>query len=324
MLRQEILSGRTTRERKLAVCAAGAGLSPEDRAEALAVLAGDTDEMIAQRAASSLLNVPLDAVIAALKRPDAAPGLFHYCSQNMADAAGVADTMADNPACPADALVEVAPYLTTAVEALVEDLDRLTATPGLVTALAPCKSLTTAQRAALEELQKDGAGDTAYSDAAAAADIESAPEAERAVRLSMFQRVAKMRVTERVQLALKGSREERMLLVRDANKMVQRAVMLSPRLTDQEVESFAAMSSLNEDILRLIAKKRQFIKNYVVVKNLVTNPKTPLDVSLHLLPRINAKDLKFLTKNKNVPETLRTMAVKLERQRATAKPGSGE
>ena len=105
----------------------------------------------------------------------------------------------------------------------------------------------------------------------------------------------------------------------EANKVVQRAVLQSPRLTDQEVETFAAMSSLTDEVLRLIAGNRTFRKNYVVVRNLINNPKTPLDVTLHMLPILNPQDLKRLTTNKNVPETLRTTASKLQRTRADQK-----
>jgi len=101
--------------------------------------------------------------------------------------------------------------------------------------------------------------------------------------------------------------------------VVQRAVLQSPRLTDQEVEQFASMSTLTDEILRLIANNRVFRKNYTVVRNLLNNPKTPLDVSLHMLPLINVMDLKRLTTNKNIPETLRTTAQKLHRQRQESK-----
>ena len=112
-----------------------------------------------------------------------------------------------------------------------------------------------------------------------------------------------------------GGSEARRTLIRDSNKVVQRAVLQSPRLTDQEVEGFATMTSLTDEILRLIASNRKFRKNYSVVRNLLNNPKTPLDVSLHMLPMCNVMDLKKLTTNKNVPETLRTTALKLQKQR---------
>jgi len=100
---------------------------------------------------------------------------------------------------------------------------------------------------------------------------------------------------------------------------VQRAVLQSPRLTDQEVEAFASMANLTDEILRLIASNRAFRKNYVVVRNLMNNPKTPLDVTLHMLPLLNPLDLKKLGMNKNVPDTLRTTANKLMRTRADQK-----
>src|SRR3984893_14149454 len=129
-----------------------------------------------------------------------------------------------------------------------------------------------------------------------------------------------MSVSERVQFAIKGGSEARRTLIRYSNKVVQRAVLQSPRLTDQEVEAFASMASLTDEILRLIANNRVFRKNYTVVRNLMNNSKTPLDGTLHMLPSLNAIDLKRLTMNKNVPETLRTSAMKLHRTRAASRP----
>jgi hypothetical protein len=137
----------------------------------------------------------------------------------------------------------------------------------------------------------------------------------------MLQKLSKMRVVERVQMALKGNREERMALIRDPCKVVQRAVLQSPRLGETEVEFFSAMASLNDEILRIISRNRKFRGNYVVVRNLVTNPKTPLDVSLHLLPKIAPQDLKSLVSNKNIPDTLRTTAQRLVRKRNAPRIG---
>jgi hypothetical protein len=97
--------------------------------------------------------------------------------------------------------------------------------------------------------------------------------------------------------------------------VVQRAVLQSSRITDREVESFAAMASLSDEILRLIATHRNFRRNYTVVRNLVNNPKTPLDISLHLLKQIKITDLKALTMNRNIPEVLRNSSLRLNRQR---------
>ena len=145
----------------------------------------------------------------------------------------------------------------------------------------------------------------------AAAEIEPDP----VKRETLMQRVTHMNVVQRLTLALKGGRTERMLLIHDSNKLVQRCVLQSPRLTDTEAEAFASMTNLTGEILRSISLTRIFMKNYTIVKNLVNNPKTPLDVSLHLFPRLTGPDLMKLTANKNIPETLRSSALKLHQKR---------
>ena len=79
------------------------------------------------------------------------------------------------------------------------------------------------------------------------------------------------------------------------------------------------MASLTDETLRLIAGNRKFRKNYSILKALVFNPKTPLEVTLHMLPHVRPLDVKFLSANKNIPETLRTAATRLMRQRSLAR-----
>ncbi len=285
-------------------------LDPEERVELLAVLAADADELIAERAAGALLSQPESAFPAALARTDAAPQLFEFCAKYLIDRPGMAGALANNPNCPPELLAATVPHMTTAVlQGLMADLDRLSSTPALAAALATSPFLVAEQRLQLQELLQEESDPAALEEAVAAA------EPDLVKRQSLLQRLAHMRVPERVQLALKGNREERMTLIRDPCKVVQRAVLQSPRITDREVEAFAAMANLNDEVLRLIAMSRKFMKNYTVLRNLMNNPKSPLDITLHLLPSLNEHDLKLLTTNKNVPETLRTSANRLQFQR---------
>jgi len=312
-LRDEILSGRARRERKLAACTGG-GLAPEERVELLAVLAKDPEEAIAQRAAGALLSQPLEAFVQAAARLNVSPQLLVYCAENLADKPGIAGTLVLNPTCPQDMAVRLVPHLTPDIaKVLADDLDRLSSMPELIPVLANSPHISLDQKRILHELQKE------ESDPETLMKAISEAEPDVGKRQTLLQKLGKMRVVERIKVALTGNREERMVLIREANKLIQRAVLTSPKLTGNEVESFAGMASLSDEALRLIAGNRQFIKNYVVVKNLMNNPKTPLDVSLHMLPRLNPLDLKTLTMNKNIPETLRTMATKLVRQRSQAK-----
>jgi hypothetical protein len=308
---EDLRHDRAPRERKLAVCSTGAHLPPADRAEILAVLAGDVDEMVAERAGEALLSQPLESFLEALKRENALPALFSYAARNLADKPGIGEAMVQNKNCPADSLVPVVKHLSAlGIHALMDDLDRISSSHALAAAIEHSSNATAEQKNVLHELRGTAVDEAALAEAAA----EAEPDTAR--RQTLLQRLAKMTVAQRVQFAIKGGSEARRTLIRDSNKVVQRAVLQSPRLTDQDVEAFASMSTLTDEILRLIANNRKFRKNYVVLRNLLNNPKTPLDVSLHMLPMVTAVDLKKLASNKNIPETLRTTAGKLQRQRA--------
>lgn len=310
----DLRHSRATRERKLAVCSGGAHMNPVDRAEVLAVLSHDPDEMVASRAQDALLSIPPEVFVEAVKRPEALPVLFSYVAKNLSDKPGIGEALVQNKNCPASLLVPIVHHLSAVgIQSLLEDLGRVSDSLALATALEHSSSVTADQKNILHEMHGGTMDEATLADAAA----EAEPDLQR--RQTLLQQIAKMTVAQRVQFAVKGGSEARRTLIRDTNKVVQRAVLQSPRLTDQEVEAFASMSNLTDEILRLIAANRMFRKNYVVVRNLVNNPKLPLDVSLHLLPMINAVDLKKLTMNKNVPETLRTSAIKLQKQRAENK-----
>jgi len=312
---EELRHGRATHERKIAVCAATAPLPPADRAEILAVLAVDTDEVVAERAKEAILSLPIEYFVNAIQRQQALEPLFDFAARNLAAKPGVCGALIDNKSCNGDHLAPAARHFSTShVQTLMDDLERVSASPALTVALANTTSVTADQKHLLHELLSD-----AHIDEAALAEAVGEAEPDPSKRQTLLQRLASMNVAQRVQYAIKGGSEGRRTLIRDTNKVVQRAVLQSPRLTDQEVEQFASMSTLTDEILRLIANNRVFRKNYTVVRNLLNNPKTPLDVSLHMLPLLNAIDLKRLTTNKNIPETLRSTAQKLHRQRQEAK-----
>jgi hypothetical protein len=317
-VREEILSGHTTQERKIAICTGAASLPPEERIEILAILAADSDGIVREKAAGTLLTQPLPNVIAALMRTDAAPEMFAYCAAEFPRRPGVADTLAKNSTCPIEVLRPVVRYLSvSAVQELFEDLDRLSTSPELVAALVESSVVTAEQRNQLLELQREEPeGIEAFVEAVEAA------EPDAAKRVTLLQKISRLSVVERVQLAMKGTREARTALIRDNCRVVQRAVLQSPQLTSREVESFAAMTTLNDETLRLIAANRKFRKNYSVTRALINNPKTPLEISLHLLPTITPQDLKLLGTNKNIPDTLRTAATRLKHQRYEKRQGS--
>jgi len=285
-----------------------------DRAELLAILAADPDASIAERAQNAILTLPLDSLIAAIGRANADPRLFSSAAKELGDKPGVADALALNPATPAKVLATVARHFTAkGIQPMLDNLERTSSDPDLVDAMRQLTSGTPEQMEFLKGLH----GGTMDSQALAEAAAEAEPDPVK--RETLTQKLTHMNVVQRLTLALKGGREERSLLIRDTNKLVQKCVLQSPRLTDTEVELFASMANLSQEILRTISLNRVFMKSYAIAKNLVKNPKTPIDVSMHLLPRLTPGDLAKLTTSKNIPETLVKAAINLERKRKLGK-----
>jgi hypothetical protein len=135
-------------------------------------------------------------------------------------------------------------------------------------------------------------------------------------RVSLMRQLMFLNARDRMKLAMKGDREARGILIRDSNRMVATAVIHNPRITDQEVENIAAMRTVADEVLRLIALNRNWARSYPVIHNLVRNPRTPVPTVLSTLPRIRAKDLKNLTQNRNVPEATRRQAQRLFQARS--------
>jgi hypothetical protein len=139
------------------------------------------------------------------------------------------------------------------------------------------------------------------------------PEDEK--RGSVLQKINRLDIKGRIQLAMKGTKEERSILVRDGTKLVAIAVLDSPKISDGEVEKIASQRNVLESVLRAIPLKRRFMKNYGVVRNLVFNPRTPIDISLGLMKQLLAADLKNLTGNKEVSDTIRKLALRMFKQK---------
>jgi hypothetical protein len=124
-------------------------------------------------------------------------------------------------------------------------------------------------------------------------------------RMSGTQELAAMNFPQRLRAAMKGTREQRAILIRDPNKLICASVLSSPKVSVPEVETFARMQNVSEDVLRIIGSNRAWLKSYGVVLALTKNPKTPLAMSMTLMTRLTSKDLAKLSVDRNVPEALR-------------------
>ena len=126
--------------------------------------------------------------------------------------------------------------------------------------------------------------------------------------LTITQRISKLSTNQKIMLAIKGGKEERTILIREANRLIQVNVIRNGRITESEVAYIAQMRTVNDEVLRIISNSREWMKKYPITKSLVMNPRTPLPIAMTHFKRLLESDMKLLMKDRNVPELLRREA----------------
>jgi hypothetical protein len=122
------------------------------------------------------------------------------------------------------------------------------------------------------------------------------PEANAHQSGLVSERLKALTVSQKMQLALSASREERLALIRDPNRTLHVFVLKNPRIGIDEVQYASKLPGLSPDAIKLISEHQEWGRNAVVCSALVRNPKTPLPIALKLLERIPASDLRTLAK----------------------------
>jgi len=149
----------------------------------------------------------------------------------------------------------------------------------------------------------------------AAAPQDAGGEGEEAESKDVLVRLTSLSVAQRIRVAFRGNREERLFLVRDTNRLVSTAVLKSPKTNEADAEAIANMKSVSEDVLRAIAHRREWMKKYSLMSAIVRNPRSPIDVTLSLIPRLSQRDQTTLANDRNVPEAVRVTAKRIVQRR---------
>jgi hypothetical protein len=318
------------KKERILLAKGGVLVEPTTALEALVNLTVDPEAEVRQAALATLDSIPEERYREWLAFPTTNRLVLRYFLDPARIRIPMLPILLEHPECPDDAVVTLAELADKSiVPTLLENLDLLK-TPALV-ALKDNPTYLHWQKnpppeglvvevdileMLIQEMETD-TGITPERCAEMLAEIDaSAPEEEKKKVTGIVQKIAQMKVAQRVKLALLGTREERSLLIRDSSRVVIRSVLASPKLTDSEAEGFASMKNVSQEVLRLISMSRKFMKRYVVVKNLVMNPRSPLDVTLPLLNRLIVQDLRAASASKDIPDTLRKMAVKLFKTRS--------
>jgi hypothetical protein len=337
---EQFRQGRVPRDLRLMAAQGALPLGPADVADLLEFLLHDADEEIRQSASASLLALPAAELLPLAKDRGSTRGLLAWILSSREERE-LQEAVLQNPTLPDEAVEGRAAALPEELaELVVINQVRLLRRTTLLEALERNQSLSKDQRRRLRELRESfhigeqppepapappPVAAPAPTPAPAEPEPEVAPpatEAEAVARylseeeqgekekVSTVQRIYRLNTAEKVVAALKGTREERAVLVRDSNRLVAAAVLGSPKLTDVEIEAYAGMKNLSDEVLRKIGTHKEWTKRYSVVANLVKNPRTPLAISLGLVSRLNPRDIKGLTNDRNVPEVIRKQAQK--------------
>ncbi|MCP3981882.1 MAG: hypothetical protein GY716_21475 [bacterium] len=339
---QRILEGRAPQPLRSAAARGALPLPPATLVRLGVFLLQDSEESIRSEAENSLTNLDSDTLQEALAETACPTEVMEHFAKRASREEKLAERIAFHPDAPATAISVLATGGSSSIiELVLTNQERLLRQPAILDCmmLNPAvradqhgRILELVERAAkLQQKRKAEVADGAeveeepqldFEEAAkllqvdvgellSASEILGAEELEHhedeAVR-NAFQIIVTLNTAQKALLAMKGGREERMILIRDSNKTVSLGVLKNPRMNESEIEAIAKMRNVTDEVLRQIGNHRDWVKNYTVVTSLVYNPRTPQGVSTNFIPRLTNRDLKNLANSRDVPELIRRMA----------------
>jgi hypothetical protein len=337
---EQFMKGGVPRQLRLLAAQGALPLKTADLLELLQHLLADGDAEIAETAGKTLQAMPLDDLRPVLQARDTPPAVLGWAVLAREEPR-LREVVLQNPATPDEAIERVVAGLPEAqAELVVINQVRLLRRTSLLEALESNPALSNDQKRRLRELRESfHIGETPEpapppapappappppqpepepepepeppkTEQEAVVQYLSEDERNETDKLTAVQKIYKMNTAEKVIAALKGTREERSVLIRDRNRIVTTAVLGSPKLTEAEIEQISAMKNVGDEVLRNIANNREWTKKYTVLVNLVKNPRTPIGLSLGMVSRLNPRDMRGLTTDRNVSEVIRKQALK--------------
>ena len=337
---QKLFNGKSPKSIRLVVARGLIPIPPADMLPLLVRLAEDDEKEVADTASATLSGWNEVEIVVHLQTRGCSAAVMEYFSRSPAPA--VQEAIILNPEATGAMIASLAARVAAPLlEAILYNRARLLKSPEILQSVKINPAATAQILRLVEEIETEFFGSKKHDYIVGGSDREDAVE-EETVGLDMeappgdldleglpldpqerdaaiLNRIGAMTVRQKIRLALLGTREARSVLIRDSNKEVARSVLQSPKLTTNEVESFAAMRNAPDEVLRLIGSNKGWLRTYAVVHNLVKNPKTPPTISQRLLPRLHARDLASLAHDRGISEAVRRNAERLTKHRDASK-----
>jgi hypothetical protein len=331
-LAEQVLAGSN---RQLTLLAAR-GMLPLPAGELVGLqvtLAGSDDAEVAAAASQALVGIEPRVLVPFLDQ-EAQPEALRWFAAHTANRE-VIEAVLRRRDVPQDVLLQLAPRLPADLqEILLLRQDRISAAPELLTALESNPQLSSYSARRISEYREhllpgrpaateapvpaveEGIVEVDDAEVAAALALARAATAEGEIEertgLSEGQ-IRLLPVPVRLKLARGAPKSLRQFLVRDNSALVALTTLQANPITDQEVEQYAKMRNIATEVLDFIGKQRQWVGKYPVVLGLVNNPRTPLALALQLVARVAVRDLRLMAKDRNLPEAVRSAALRLYR-----------
>ncbi len=304
-----------------------ASLDAADRVTVLFLLGYDKDAGVSKAAKERFASMEEDTLLSALGAP-LDPLVIRAVVRERGSSEAVSSLAVLNPGADKETVGRIAASGSEfIITILMDDFNRLRRDPWIIDALrknprAPVAALDSLKlmldsvASGKMEMPEPQPEKSAVNGVDHRKKTEAISGVEEADDLNTYQKIQSLSVSEKIKLAFSGNKEERGLLVKESNKMISLAVLRNPRITDEEVMALTAQKSTPEELLRAIARNKEWIKNYSIKLGMVNNAKTPLKISLRLIESLNVKDIERVAKSRNVPGVLSTAARRLAEKKA--------
>jgi len=340
-LLESLLTGKAAKNIRALAARAALPFPRQQIIEILVALTKDEDPAIAFTAAQTIRYWDKDEIIQLLKSPQCPTAVFEYFTAAHTSPEFL-QAVVENHAAPGK-LIEFLAARAPAqlLQKILDNRVLIAHNPAILEKIGQNPAVTSEMLDLIERIKTDTTEDCKQETAPASAAVihsspletcnskssrlsenlikeESAPASE-ADQQTATKQISTLPYKEKLRLALFGTREVRMLLVRDTNHEIAQAVLRSPKLTENEVEAIAAMRGVSEEILKQIGKNKEWIQKYNIVRNLVKNPRTPADIAQRLIFRLNAQDLNLISRDRSIPDIVRYHASRALIQRNTEK-----
>lgn len=337
------LAGKAPRNVRMIAARGVAPLPADEMLHILALLCRDQDAEISSQAGATLSGWSDEETVPQLRETGCAPEVLDYFARERPSEA-VRAAVLGNAATPAATVAKLASVVSgDLLDRILDNRVRLLESPAILESIKRNPASTPQILRQVREIEQEffsgkrheySVGATSVAEPleaespAEAADaaqlpedlsLEGLPVDPDAREAALNERIARLNPRQKIQLALMGTREARALLIRDPNRQISLSVLESPKLSDGEVEGYASMRNVSDEVLRQIGNCKEWTRSYGVVHALVKNPKTPPMIAQRMLLRLTARDLSFLVRDRGIPEIVRRGAEQMIKQRASSR-----